>query len=173
MPIIIFKVKNYRNEGAIENLVNYIMKSPYLENMGSDGCFFYPNQNVTEGVLNSFNAVKQVYYKCDSQLVQHVILGLSDIKRITESEATMIAKWASHYFIMKGYQVFWGIHFSSDRGYNYRHIHMAVNTVNGMTGLRYSASNTNMNDMKTYLKNIYPEYSWSFQESESFYYEII
>lgn len=173
MPIIIFKVKNYRNEDAIENLVNYIIKSQYLEDIGSDGCFFYQNQNVTEGVLHSFNAVKQVYYKCDGQQVQHVIIGLSDIKEITEAEAAMIAREASHYFIMRGYQVFWGVHFSSDRGYNYRHIHMAVNTVNGMTGLRYSATNTNKNDMKTYLKNIYPEYSWSFQESESFYHEIV
>lgn len=171
MPVIIFKVKNYKNEDAVENLVNYIMKSSYLESIGNSGCFLYPGQNITEGVVNSFNAVKQVYYKCDGQQVQHIIIGFDDIEGTTEMEAAMIANCASYYFFMNGYQVFWGVHWASDNNGGYRHIHMAVNTVNGMTGRRFSPTNTNKGDMKIYLSKLYPGSSWSFQESESFYHK--
>ena len=73
MPNLIFKVKNYKNEDVVEKLVDYIISSVYLECYGSRGCFIVPG-SITECVNNSFNAVKNVYYKTDGQLVQHIIV---------------------------------------------------------------------------------------------------
>lgn len=169
MPILIFKVKNYRNESAVDNLVSYINDSPYYECKGSNGCFLYPDQCTSENVKNSFNAIKNVYHKNDGQLVQHIIVGLGDLKGITEWDARLIAVRISDYFFLKGFQSFWGVHWGGDNSHGYWHIHLAVNTVNGMTGLRYAATNTNMNDLKEYLMKIFPELFWQYQESESFY----
>ena len=67
MPNIIYKIKNYKNEDAVENLVNYIISSPYYDTCGWKGCFLYPGQNIVEGISNSFHAVKNVYYKNDGK----------------------------------------------------------------------------------------------------------
>lgn len=171
MPNLIFKVDNYKNEGVIKNLVNYIMSSAYYEVYGENGCFLNPNQNVAEGISNSFNAVKNVRYKNNGQLVQHIIIGFGDIESVTEYEACEVAARISNYFFLKGYQTFWGGHFGSDTQKSYRHIHMIVNTINGMTGLRYSATYENMSALKEFMKKQYPNYSWNYYESPSHYQE--
>ena len=81
MPNLIFKVKNYRNEDAVETLVNYIMSSVYIECYGSRGCFLIPERCISDCVREAFHAVKNVYYKEDGQLVQHIIVGFGDIDK--------------------------------------------------------------------------------------------
>lgn len=46
-----------------------------------------------------------------------------------------------------------------------------ANIVNVLTGLRYTASYENMNELKNYLMSLYPETSWNYYESKSFYRE--
>ena len=171
MPVLIFKIKNYTNENVIENMVNYIAASPYIECVGMSGCFLYPGQELPEGISNAFNAVKNVYYKNDGQLIQHIIIGLEDIEKVTENDAAIIATRISDYFFVRGYQTFWGLHYGSGGNESYRHIHLVINTINGVTGLRYAPTYENMGDLKKFLEKLYTEYSWSYYTSESFYKE--
>lgn len=172
MPNIIYKVKNYTNEDVIENLVNYIIRSDYCESIGYSGCFLYHNQDYAEGIANSFNAVKNVYYKNDRQLVQHIIIGFGDVKDITEYEVEQIAGMIAAHFFLEGFQSFWGIHFGSDEEKSYRHIHIVVNTINGMTGMRYISSYENMGALKKFLENHYQYIKWQYYQKESFYHEV-
>lgn len=57
----------------------------------------------------------------------------------------------------------------SDKRDKYWHIHMAVNTINGMTGERYFATYDDRNELKQYLEGIYPEWPWHHYPSESYY----
>lgn len=171
MPNLIFKISNYRNEDAIENVVNYIVNSDYIENVGMNGCFLYPGQPLSEGITNSFNAVKNVYYKNDRQLVQHIVVGFDANECIKEYEARVIASQISDYFFQKGFQTFWGVHWGSGDSDSYRHIHMAVNTINGMNGSRFFATFDDRNDLKIRLQSVYPGYTWCHYPSESFYHE--
>jgi len=171
MPNIIFKVKNYKNEDAIENLVRYIITSPYFDICGYKGCFLYPKQDTAEGIANSFRAVKNVHYKNNGQLVQHIIIGFAESDCITGQEVCQIGDLLSCGFYMSGYQNFWGVHFGGDNSDRYWHIHMAVNTVNALTGLRYIPSNENRQKVKVFLERYYPRLRWRDMETESFFHE--
>lgn len=41
MSVLVYKITNYQNADVNENIVTYILNSPYLEWFGSSGCFFY------------------------------------------------------------------------------------------------------------------------------------
>lgn len=171
MPNIIFKVKNYKNNDAVENLVNYITTSPYYDTCGWNGCFLYPGQNIAEGISNSFHAVKNVYYKNNGKMVQHIIIGFSETDCITGPEVSSIAGLISLKFFLRGYQNFWGIHFGSDSNESYWHIHIAVNSVNMMNGCKYVPSYEEQKDLRQFLEMYYPDMRWGSMETESFYHE--
>lgn len=170
MPNLIFKVKNYTNEDVIEKLVDYIMSSLYLENYGMRGCFITPNQNIAESVSASFHAAKNIYDKANGQLVQHIIVGFGDMN-VSEEQVCMVACAISNYFFVRGYQLFWGSHWGSERSDSYRHIHIALNNVNVMTGERFSASYDNMGKLKDCLVKLFPGGPWNYFTDESFYHE--
>lgn len=170
MPNLIFKIKNYKNEGVVESIVNYVMTSVYIESYGARGCFLLPGENVAECVRNAFQAVKNVYYKTDGQLVQHIIVGFGDMN-ISETAVCAVAGAIADYYFVRGYQVFWGSHFGSDGNDSYRHIHVVLNTVNAMTGEVFWPTYDNMGALKKFLVNLFPEVSWRYVMSESFYYE--
>ena len=171
MPNIIYKIDNYRNEDVVNKLVQYIISSDYIESVGQNGCFYKPGQSYVDSVPESFNAVKNVCYKNNGQLVQHIIIGFGEAENIGESEAAAMAMIIAGYFYGIGYQTFWGVHWGSKRSDKYRHIHIVVNTVSVVTGLRYTASYENMNELKNYLVRLYPKASWNYYESKSFYQE--
>lgn len=170
MPNLIFKVGNYNNKDAIERLVNYIMSSAYIERYDSRGCFLIPQWGIIECVRNSFHAVKNVHYKTDGQLVQHIIVGLGDMD-ISEEGTCMIASVISGYYFMNGYQSFWGSHWGSENCDSYRHIHVALNTINAMTGERFFPKYDNMNDLKLFLSHAFPGVPWTYITDGSFYHE--
>lgn len=168
MPNLIFKVKNYRNEDVVETLVNYIMSSVYIECYGSRGCFLISERCIPDCVRDAFHAVKNVYYKEDGQLVQHIIIGFGDMN-VTEEQTCMVADAISSYFFFKGYQNFWGSHWGSRSNDSYRHIHMVLNTINGITGERFFAMNDNMSELKTFLMAAFPGVPWTYRTEESFF----
>lgn len=170
MPNLIFKVKNYTNEDVIEKLVDYIISSVYMECCGMRGCFIDSNRNITEGVKASFHAAKNVYDKANGQLVQHIIVGFGDME-VSEEQVCMVANAISDYFFIRGYQLFWGSHWGSERSDSYRHIHIALNNVNVMTGERFSASYDNMGKLKDCLVKLFPGVPWNYLTDESFYHE--
>lgn len=170
MPNLIFKVKNYTNEDVVDTLVDYIMSSVYIECYGTRGCFILPNQNIAQNVKASFHAVKNVYDKANGQLVQHIIVGFGDMD-ISEEEVCIVANAISNYFFFQGYQLFWGSHWGSERSVSYRHIHIALNNVNAMTGERFSASYENMGKLKDFLTKAFPNISWSYVTDESFFHK--
>lgn len=170
MPNLIFKTKNYINKEVVESIVNYVMTSAYIDGYGARGCFLLPGGNVAECVRNAFQAVKNAYYKTDGQLVQHIIVGFGDVN-VSETVVCTIGSLIADFYFMKGYQVFWGSHFGSDGNNSYRHIHVILNTVNAMTGEGFCASHSNMWDLKKFLVNAFPELTWQYITSESFYHE--
>lgn len=172
MPNLIFKVKNYVNEDAVEMLVDYILSSIYIECYGTRGCFIYPNQNIAEGVRASFHAAKNVYDKANGQLVQHIIVGFGDMD-ISEGQVCTVANVIADYFFIRGYQVFWGSHWGSERSDSYRHIHIALNNVNAMTGERFCASYDSMGKLKDFLIKVFPGIPWTYVTDESFYHKSI
>lgn len=168
MPNIIFKVNNYENFDAIENLINYIMTSSYIERCGWSGCFVQERGDIAEGVSNSFWAVKNAFYNTAGQLVQHIIIGFDDMEYITESEACRIAYAVSCFYFHQGYQIFWGTHFGSDNTESYRHIHFALNTINAATGERFFAVR-NPESLKEYLSSNFPQMKWKWRIKGSFF----
>lgn len=169
MPNLIFKVNNYKNEDAVEKVLNYIANSIYIDAIGTNNCFVYNGQPLAEGVVNSFQAVKNVYYKNDGQMLHHIIIGFEDMDRISGYDVECVAIQISDYFLLKGFQTFWGVHWGSDKRDKYWHIHIAVNTINGMTGERYFATYDDRNELKQYLEGVYPEWPWHHYPSESYY----
>ena len=168
MPNLIFKVQNYRNEDVVETIVKYIMSSIYIECYGSRGCFLVSERGVAECVRDAFHAVKNVYYKRDGQLVQHIIVGFGDMD-VSEEQVCIVADAISAYFFSRGYQNFWGSHWGSEGNDSYRHVHMVLNTINGMTGERYFATNDNMGEVKRFLMAAFPGVSWTYGTDESFF----
>lgn len=168
MPNLIFKVKNYRNEEVVETLVDYIMSSVYIECYGSRGCFLIPERCISECVRDAFYAVNNAYYKTDGQLVQHIIVGFGDLN-VAEEQVCIVADAISGYFFAKGYQNFWGSHWGSEGNDSYRHIHMVLNTINGITGERFLATNDNMGELKVFLMSAFPGALWTYQTDESFF----
>ncbi|GEM_PF-3126570 len=173
MPNIIFKTGNYDNEDVIENLVNYIEKKKYFDSSGSGGCFLLPNINNAEQVKVAFNTVKNACAKNGGRLVHHIVVGFGDLPDISGYTVKNIADWIVLYFLGKGYQTFYGIHFSGDKNDRYWHIHIVLNSVNAITGERYCATYDNMGDLKNALivstAGIYPDMQWIYSTSESFF----
>lgn len=169
MPNLVFLLGNYQNADVVEKVVNYIIKSPYYEQGGYAGCFIDSTKSISEEISNSFNACKNVHFKNDGKQLQHIVIGFGDLDGISETDACTVANAAAMHFFQNGHQVFWGMHFSSDSQYRYRHIHMVVNTINMATGLRYSESHDNMLEMKNYMKRIFPSLEWRYESKDSCY----
>lgn len=169
MPNLIFKVKNYTNDDVITNIVDYILKSSYLENDGSIGCYLLSGYDVAEMADNAFTAAKNAAGRTGGQLVQHIIVGFGDMERIYESEVCRVANTIANYYGCQGYQVFWGSHYGSDRNDSYRHVHIVLNTINAITGKRFYVTHDNMKALKKFLIQTFPLLYWQYEISESFF----
>lgn len=172
MPNLIFLVNNYENSSAIDNVVNYIVKSDYLDSTGNVGCYLLPGMDISECVHNAFISTKKVMGKEDGKLVQHIIVGFGDIPNMYIQDVNRFAHAIACYYAGQGYQVFWGSHFGSDHLDSYPHIHIVVNTINTVTGARFVVTNDTMNELKQFLVKICPTFHWSYEAKPSYFKEI-
>ena len=156
MPIVVNKLGEHKNEDAVIRLTYYMASSKYLGNYGGRGIMALNEA----AIIDSFNWVKMMYDKNDRKLVNHFIIG-SQNEGITPAQLYYIAEVASQYFYEQGYQNFYVIHKGSQENPKYYHIHLAVNTVNFLTGNRLYENYGVVSGLRKALETEYPEYSWS------------
>lgn len=170
MPNFVFKVNNYTNTDAVYNLVNYICSSDYFETSEEYCCFTIPGYNLAESVTAAFNACKIANMQTDGKLVQHIIMGLGDLDGVNEAGVRVLADMVAKYFLQRGYQVFWGSHYSSDNAdWAYRHVHFAVNTVNLITGKRLPISDSDLGALCAFMRSYWPQCNWRAERKKSFF----
>lgn len=171
MPNIICKVGNYTNKDAIENLINYITGSFYFECWGSTGCYLVSVGDLATQIGFNFRAAQNIHNKTDGRLVQHLIIGFGDLAYTYEKDACTIGNAISFFYGCQGFQCFWGSHFGSDNNDSYRHIHIALNPVNVMTGERFCGGHESMWALKKFLEEHFPMLRWSYEIKGSYYKE--
>ena len=106
----------------------------------------------------------------DGKLVQHIIMGLGDLDGVNEAGVRVLADMVAKYFLQRGYQVFWGSHYSSDNAdWAYRHVHFAVNTVNIITGKRLPISDSDLGALCAFMRSYWPQCNWRAERKKSFF----
>lgn len=132
--------KSYSDENATATLVRYCAKSSLV---GYIGITSYKT------AADEMQLVKTVYGKTTGRQARHYILSFARSEPIVPSQALDIASQAAAYFADR-YQVVYGIHTDTDL----IHIHFIVNTVNYVTGKKFTDEYTEENQFRKHLKQI-------------------
>ena len=126
MSNLIIVNKDYHNEGALQNVVNYIL-----------------NDKKTHGISGGRNVllncpceymeyVKRYFCKTGGKLIQHFILSFSDDDPILVTEAYEIGYEVCALY--PEYQLVFGVHQNTE----HLHIHWAMNPVNMNNGTKFN-----------------------------------
>lgn len=156
MPIIVNKIGEYRNQGAVENLIEYMSGSPFARSLGGRGI----TSSVPRQAAEDFAFVKNMYDKNNRKQISHIIIGTQEKENIIELELFGIALSAAEYLYQKGFQSYFVIHCGSYENPDYLHLHLAVNTINYINGTRYYETFSNSSELKNALEGIYKQYRW-------------
>ncbi|WP_367569481.1 relaxase/mobilization nuclease domain-containing protein [Lacrimispora sp.] len=153
MPAVIVIENPYSNENAIERLVYYIvnqLKAPDYSVYGN-----HINLMNADTIINSFKLIQSIYQKTDRRKIRHIIVSFNNNEGIIEEDVSILQYAAVEYFRKLGQQVLTAIHLPFNNEGKI-HFHMAVNTVNLYTGLKYSGTYTQSTDFFNYMKSIEP-----------------
>lgn len=167
MPVIVNKVGGHRNEDALGRVIYYMMSSAFFRLGDCRGVWTYSAPDIIGG----FNFIKEIFNKTDGKIVDHVVIGIEQHEGIVEGDLIEIAEAALDYFYSGGYQCCFAIHKGSRETPNYLHAHIAVNTVNFMTGCRLYETFAATSELKHYLMGRFDSYKWFSVNDNSPYWE--
>lgn len=157
MPVIVNKLGEHRNDGAVKYVVDYMCRSPFAMCSGGRGTIC----NTVEDVVAGFNLVKHLYDKDNRKQVSHIIIGTERKEGIVIPELLQIAEVASSYLYERGFQCFYVVHNGSYECEDYQHIHFAINTINYIDGKRYYETFTNSSNFKNLLAAHFENVTWT------------
>lgn len=155
MPVIVNKLNAHRNENAVGNLVNYMLRSPFANGSAGRGVC----TDSADAVINSFSFTKQMYYKDDRKQVAHLIIE-SQTEGLVLTDMKEIADGAADYFYHNGFQCFYVIHNGSHDNKRNCHIHLAVNTINFFDGRRLYETYSVTSDFRNAMMQMFPGCKW-------------
>ncbi len=148
--LIIVKNK-YNDDSAVEDVIRYICASPYAVSYKFISV-------IADDYIQCIDAFNQVQVKADKnngKRISHFIIGFED-QQYERQEIEKIACCVAMYFgVIKKHQTVYSIHAGSHKNRNNWHIHFVLNSINFMTGNRFSETNKDFYDMLYYLKTEY------------------
>lgn len=151
MPAVIMIENSYSNEDVIERLIYYILNPLKTPNYYVYG--HAVNLMNVNSVIDSFKLIQKVHGKTDGRKVRHLIISFADYEGITCDDAYGIQFAVVEYFRQLGHQVLSAVHVPANKD-NRVHFHMAINTVNMYTGLKYSGTYAQYYGLMEYLKGL-------------------
>lgn len=160
---------SYTNEKAVENVIRYITRSRIYEDRRNElisyggagiGGYLSP-----EEIIHQFLYVQEVYNIRNrrGRRICHEILCLSDEEfALLNCDYNLVEKIAQeirYQYYLRGHQVLYGIHCSSNMRV---HIHFAVNTINFITGLKWHSSKMEWIQREEMINRIVSAYYYVF-----------
>ena len=145
MGTVIIKLLNehYKTEKDMERLLRYVaakgknkQKELLLQSSGK-GVSFNP-----EKATKQMKAVQRAYGKTSGRRLYHLVVSFP--KAIRNKEAVTNAAECIAEMLFEDYQVFYGIHASTDN----LHVHYAINTVSYATGKKWHQNKKELAEMK-------------------------
>lgn len=165
MSIVKMILKPYKDKEAINNVMNYCLKSNGdCSEWGGHGICTISLQTAIDG----FKQIKKFYKKEDGKQLHHFVISISrrmcirnreeyKTKKNTEYISTkLIANELSELVFNYGYQNCWFIHVDTD----YYHIHLIINSVNYFIGYKLSDAFHFKSNLESYLKLNYGYLHW-------------
>ena len=166
MPLVINKLGAHRNVEAVTALTNYMTKSDFFGGYNSRGVI----GNTAESIIEGFEFTKRMYEKEDRKQICHMIIGTKR-EGICLGEMWEIAETAVDYFYRMGFQCFYAIHKGSSSDPDYLHVHLAVNTVNFVSGNRLYENYGCVSAVRNVLQQQFNKYNWRSINDSGTYWE--
>lgn len=146
--INVMRVKeSYSRNKDMRQLINYIAR----DKKDGGNVRYYSGRGVRknpENAAKAMNRTQKNYKKNSGRRMYHWIISFPEIyddANLVKIAADMVAEL----FYKKGYQVYYGVHEDTDN----LHIHMAVNAVNYMNGLKLHFSMKELKKLECKIKN--------------------
>lgn len=165
MSSVVLIDRSYSNRDAVEQLIAYCLHVDInnLNKFNNEviyGCFGV-NSLSPKTVINSMKNVKRWYHKEDGKLMHHVVLSLYTKRKSRVEERVKIASFVANdigqFINYLGYQNITAIHVTYE--YNV-HIHIALNSVNYLTGKKLSKTKQFSDSITKFLRNNYNFLKW-------------
>ena len=144
MPILKVKNHSYNGEEALENVVNYVLRSGYYGGLAVD----------PEHAVFQMQLVKQLWSKTDGRQVRHIILSFSKHEVLDYCDAMKYGYQICQYFGGR-FQIVFGLHMDT----NHLHLHFALNTVSFVDGSKFSAGPSDYWTLRSYIQSLMPRWS--------------
>ena len=141
MPILKVKNHSYNGEEALENVVNYVLRSGRYGGLAVD----------PEYAVFQMQLVKQLWSKTDGRQVRHIILSFSEHEVLDYCDAMKYGYQICQYFGDR-FQIVFGLHTDTD----HIHLHFAINTVSFADGSKFSAGLPDYWKLRNYIQSIIP-----------------
>ncbi len=157
MPnLIAFKgLNSYKDEDANNNVIEYILRSPYCDSY-EFGLLMSYSLNI-QSIVNQFRYVQSLRSSVQKK-IHHFTLSMDDIEDEIYT-GPEIMHLVVDYFSSSGRQVIAAHHYSSKRSTGlHPHIHVVLNNIS-MTGEVFNASNHVYGLFLNYL-NEHTSYKW-------------
>lgn len=165
MSNIVVMSKSYSDERAIADVINYVltgMEDGSTKYTSSMNCVCYGvNPLNLQTMINSFMMDKRIYGKEDGKQIHHFILSIYKKHyygiQNKKDWASLLANDVAYYLREKGFRNISCVHVAY--GGNV-HIHFAVNSVNGLTGMKLNNEKYFYNELLHYLRTEYNILNW-------------
>lgn len=143
MPILKIKNHSYASEAALENVVNYVLRSDRYGGLAVD----------PEYAVFQMQLVKQLWQKTDGRQVRHMILSFSKDEVLANYKAMEYGYQICQYFGDR-FQIVFALHTDTD----HVHLHFALNTVSFVDGIKFSAGLSDYWRLRNYIQSIMPQW---------------
>ena len=143
MPILKVKNHSYNGEEALENVVNYALRSGYCGGLAVD----------PEHAVFQMQLVKQLWSKTDGRQVRHIILSFSKHEVLDYCDAMKYGYQVCQYFGGQ-FQIVFGLHTDT----THVHLHFALNTVSFIDGSKFSAGPSDYWALRSYIQSLMPHW---------------
>lgn len=143
MPVLKIKNHSYDSEEALENVVNYVLRSDRYGGLAVD----------PEYAVFQMQLVKQLWQKTDGRQVRHMILSFSKNEVLAYYEAMEYGYQICQYF-GDYFQIVFALHTDTD----HVHLHFVLNTVSFIDGSKFSAGPSDYWALRSYIQSLMPQW---------------
>ena len=162
--LILVMNKRYDGNTAIENVLNYVLSSPFAdyENIMSANLKI---ENF-DSILREFHEVQQPYNIENHRRLMHFVITTS-ANKFMEQDTINAALMLLDYFDRLGHQVLAVPHFGSKSNVLNYHIHAIVNIKSFSSGKTLLDKYSTYNDIRDYLnQNPYVHWTWKYSNDQ-------
>lgn len=132
MAIIKNIANGYYSTEAVENVINYILNSDFLDSYGGYGVMLTDNNSI----INNFLLTQKGFCKENGARIHHICISF-DRNSLLSGDIYDIAQEFSQY-IGQDFQNIFGVHRESNSNSDNQHIHFAINSVSYTDGHKFN-----------------------------------